>query len=234
VYGTQREVRELDKKLTVNIKQGILGKLNPLCESLVESKKNVRNIEEIVNILTTELGVQYEVTPEVLNIARSENTPEIRIQSLAMALTQLATEAIIKNGLYKDIPEKELAGKLKVITQRWSEDIVTKIRTLPELRRKKLLSDRKCRHKNYITNCPVCGATGNDIAKDFDKLSAKCKKCGWTRTFDGSGKRTIPRKKKAEKAKQKVKPKAEHKAKAEKTPKVEKDSVKEEIKASKE
>jgi len=110
--------------------------------------------------------MKYEVTPEVLNIARSENTPEIRLKSLTMALTQLATEAIIENGLYKDIPEKELSGKLKAITQRWSEDIITKIRTLPELRRKKLLSDRKCRLKNYITKCPVCGATEEHISKD--------------------------------------------------------------------
>jgi len=200
VYGTKREVKELDKKLTVNIKQGTLGKLNPLCESLAESKKNIRNIEEIVNILTMELGVDFKVTPVVIDLAKTDDSSEGRIMGLTVALTQFATEAIIQKGLYTDIPEKELATKLKVITQRWSEDIVTKIRTLPELRRKKLLSDRKCRLKNYITKCPVCGATGNDIAKDFDKLSAKCKKCGWTRTFDGSGKRTVPRKKK-EKAK---------------------------------
>lgn len=126
------------------------------------------------------------------------------------ALIGLAAEAIVKNSLYTDVPEKEFAKQLKVITARWAEDIVTKIRTLPELRRKKLLSDRKCRLKNYITKCPVCGAPESSIHKDFKSLTAKCAKCGWTRTFDGSGKRTVPKK---------AKPKKENKRKTKETKK---------------
>jgi len=92
-----------------------------------------------------------------------------------------------------------ITKKLKTITTRWAEDVVTKIRALPELRRKKLLSDRKCRLKNYITKCPVCGAPESSIHKDFKSLTAKCAKCRWIKTFDGSGKRTVPTKAKKEK-----------------------------------
>jgi len=220
----------LDKKLTVNIAQGTLGKLYPPYELVVKHKGNTKHIQTIVNILSKELEVgQLQVTPSILERARSEDDPKMRIEGLTAALIQLATESVIKNHLYGDIPPKELPAKLKVITQRWSEDVIQKIRELPELRRKKLLSDRKCRLKNYVTKCPVCGATGSDLTKDFQKLSVKCKKCGWTRTFDGSGKRTVPRKKKEKK----VKPKAEPmRARGKKTEKPTTDLIKEEIKAN--
>jgi len=218
----------MEKKLTVNIAQGTLGKLYPPYELLVKHKRNTGHIQTIVNILCKELEVgQLPVTPSILEKARSEDDPKMRIESLTMALIQLATESVIKNHLYSDIPTKELPEKLKVITQRWSEDVIDKIRTLPELRRKKLLSDRKCRLKNYITKCPACGATGSGLTKDFQKVSVKCKKCGWTRIFDGSGKRTAPKKEK------KVKPKAKSKRAKEKKPEgPTTDATKEEIKAS--
>lgn len=203
----------MNKKLTVNLSQGTLGKLHPKYELLMKSKRNVGHIQSIVDILGEELGVKLQVPPEVLDMTKTEDSPEMRMQALTEALINLATEVIVKNSLYTDIPENEFAKQLKVITARWAEDIVTKIRTLPELRRKKLLSDRKCRLKNYITKCPVCGAPESSIHKDFKSLTAKCAKCGWTRTFDGSGKRTVPKKAK------KVKPKAEPKAKTEKAKK---------------
>ena len=196
---TQREVKKLNKKLTVNLSQGTLGKLHPKYELLVKNKRNAGHIQSIINVLAEELEVKYEVTSSIMHLARSEDSPEKRIQSLTEALIGLATEATVKKSLYTDIPEKEFAKKLKIITARWVEDIVTKIRTLPELRRKKLLSDRKCRLKNYITKCPVCGAPESSIHKDFKSLTAKCAKCGWTRTFDGSGRRTVPKKAKKEK-----------------------------------
>jgi len=208
-------VIQLNKKLTVNLPQGTLGKLHPKYELLMKSKRNVGHIQSIVDVLSEELEVKYEVASSVMHLARSEDSPEMRMQALTEALINLATEVIVKNNLYTDIPEKEFTKQLKVITARWAEDIVTKIRTLPELRRKKLLSDRKCRLKNYITKCPVCGAPESSIHKDFKSLTAKCAKCGWIRTFDGSGRRTVPKKKKAPK----VKPKAEPKAKTEKTEK---------------
>ena len=205
----------MNKKLTVNLPQGTLGKLHPKYELLMKNKRNIGHIQSIVDILGEELGVKLQVPPEVLDMAKTEDSPEMRMQGLTEALIDLATEVIVKNSLYTDIPEKEFAKQLKVITARWAEDIVTKIRTLPELRRKKLLSDRKCRLKNYITKCPVCGAPESSIHKDYKSLTAKCAKCGWTRTFDGSGKRTVPKKKKAKK----IKPKAEPKAKTEKVKK---------------
>ena len=189
----------MNKKLTINLSQGTLGKLHPPYELLVKNKRNVGHIQSIVNVLAEELEVEYEVASSVMHLARSEDSPEMRIQGLTEALIGLAGEAIVKKSLYTDIPEKEFAKKLKTITARWAEDIVTKIRTLPELRRKKLLSDRKCRLKNYITKCPVCGAPDSSVHKDFKSLTAKCTKCGWTRTFDGSGKRTVPKKAKKDK-----------------------------------
>lgn len=220
----------MNKKLTVGLTQGTLGKLHPPYELLVKHKSHVGHIQTIVNILSSELEVgQHEVASSIFHSARSEDNPKKRIESLTEALIELATKAIINNHLYSDIPPKELPEKLKVITQRWSEDVITKIRTLPELRRKKLMSDRKCRLKNYVTKCANCDATGSDLVKDFQKLSVKCKKCGWTRTFDGSGKRTIPKKKKAKKVKPKAKPKKAEKKKIES---VTTDPTKEEIKAN--
>jgi hypothetical protein len=203
---TQKEVIELNKKLTVNLTQGTLGKLNPPYELLVKNKRNIGHIQTVVDILSRELGVEYKVIPDILDVARSEDTPETRVKALTMALISLATQAAVKNNLHSDISEKELMVKMKVVTKRWAEDVIEKVRTLPELRMKKLLSDRKCRLKNYITKCPVCGAPESSIHKDFKSLTAKCAKCGWSRTFDGSGKRTVPRKKEA-------KPKAKAKRK---------------------
>ena len=75
---------------------------------------------------------------------------------------------------------------------------------------KSLIQSWRCLNCNYVHSgteppevCPVCGATEDNIMKDFEKLSAECKKCGWKRVFDGSGKRTVPRKKKEKKAKTK-------------------------------
>lgn len=198
----------MNKKLTINLSQGTLGKLHPRYELLVKNKRNVGHIQSIVNILAEELEVRYEVASSVMHLARSKDSPEMRIQGLTEALIGLASEAIVKNSLHTDIPEKEFAKKLKIVTTRWAEDIVTKIRTLPELRRKKLLSDRKCRLKNYIKVCPVCDATEDNIIKDYTRLSAECKKCGWKRVFDGSGKRTVPKK---------TKPKTKSKKKTKKT-----------------
>lgn len=200
-----KEVRKLNKKLTANLPQGTLGKLHPPYQLLVKSKKNVRHIQTIIDILGDKLGVKLQVPPEIMDTAKAEDSPDTRIASLTKALLALATEAVIKNNLYKDIPKKELTAQLRVITSRWAEDVIEKIRTLPELRRKKLLSDRKCRLKNYITKCPVCGAPESSIQKDYQSLTAKCTKCGWTRTFDGSGKRTIPKKPKKEKKTKKTK-----------------------------
>ena len=184
----------MNKKLTVNLPQGTLGKLHPKYELLMKSKRNVGHIQSIIDILGEELGVKLQVPSEVLDMAKTEDSPKMRMQGLTEALIGLAAEAIVKNNLHTDISEKEFTKQLKVITARWAEDVITKIRTLPELRRKKLLSDRKCRLKNYITKCPVCGASESSIHKDFKSLTAKCAKCGWTRTFDGSGKRTVPKK----------------------------------------
>lgn len=179
----------MNKKLTANLTQGTLGKLNPPYELLVKSKRNIGHIQTVVDILGKELGVEYQVIPGILDMAHSEDTPEARVKALTMALISLAARAAVKNNLYSDIPEKELMAKMKVVTKRWAEDVIEKVRTLPELRMRKLLSDRKCRLKNYIKECPVCGAPESGLKKDFKKLSVKCAKCGWTKTFDGSGKR---------------------------------------------
>jgi len=52
---TNMEVVELEKKLTVNIAQGTLGKLNPPYELLVKHKSHVGHIQTIIDILGKEL-----------------------------------------------------------------------------------------------------------------------------------------------------------------------------------
>lgn len=63
----------MNKKLTVNLSQGTLGKLHPKYELLMKSKRNVGHIQSIVDVLSEELGVKYEVASSVMHLARSED-----------------------------------------------------------------------------------------------------------------------------------------------------------------
>jgi len=182
------------KKLSVSLPQGTLGRLyEPIMA--VEDLKNVtlnKPLNEIFGELESHYGVKFEVKQKLVNEIKTSETVEKRIQNLAKVLTKFATAAIIQKKLYLNVPEGEFGKQLKVITKAWSENIISKVHDLPELRKRKLLSDRKCRLKKYIVKCPVCNS--KDLEKDLKALTVKCRKCGWARTLDGSGMRTVPRK----------------------------------------
>jgi len=172
-------------KLTISIPQGILSMLEREANMLNSTRDLEKQLNAIGNMHKI-LAKYYSIT----NVFNRDELAKVLTQTetkdwLEVSLTQFAKKSILKCKLYPNISQEAIIDSADLISKVWSMRVVAKLESLKEFRHKKLLADRKCRLKRYITECPQCGS--KKLKKDFKQFKVVCESCNWMRILNGSG-----------------------------------------------